>query len=368
MHINSRTFFSLLSRFTRKYISYYADKWYQISPDGLEPVGGSPAFSAVLILARQHYTEETVWYPIARRGDVKKLVANNAAVQSKQAIFQVGKAVNGKTPVTYFKLTSDQLTYKAWFVVPESLWIGRKLNIGEIAAYQSLGFDKTVFIARTFAGVVSSFKSGLLALPEHFALAHGLNSETNVKKIALKSELISSRPLLAGIQWFELWMNIGGNQHSDSKKLMKWVTGLAVTIFLSLFGSVRLSAYLLEVKQHELQEATRQANAILAERDKVQQLKQRYESLSATISARPNAMMLWQQLATLYQHNIWLTALDQRGEDIRIEIRAKSATEALQLLLKQPAVASAEFDAPVRRTGTEDEASIVIRLKGNRKA
>lgn len=348
---------SLLNR-----MSYLSDQLYSVSASAVLPLSAKPGFRPILILARQHYREELVWYPITKLADVKKLVQLKLASQTVPVLVSFGTVVNNQTPVSYFYPQLALDSYQAWFIVPETLLLGAELPAGALASYQGLS-GNTVFVARTPAAIVSSLQGGVLKHAAQFAIAHGLHADETCTHLALQQAIQPKLSVLAALPWSGLRNKFALAKRGDHKKIIRAVTGTLVVAALYLLASYQWSAYLLENSRAELQQASAQANELLTERESVQELKQRYQQLAAYMPKPQNEMLLWQLLAPLYENKVVLTALEQKGDDIRIEILAPSATEALQLLLKQPQVANARFDSPVRRQNEQDEVGIKFTVR-----
>lgn len=342
-------------------LCYLSDQLYAVGRSGLTAVAGKTGFRPVLILARQHYREELVWYPIIKLADVKKLVQLKLSAIQTPVLVNIGAVVNNQTPVSYFYPQTDLSSYQPWFIVPETLILAADKAVGSVFSYQSLS-GQTVFVARTQAAVVSSLQGGVIRELSQFAMAHGVSLDENADKLQLHSALLPSFKVMARLPWAGLRNKFAFASKADNKKLLRMVTGALLVTTLYLLASYQWSAYLLDKARTDLMDASAAANQVLTERETVVQLKQRYQQLAGYIPRQQDELLLWQVLAPLYDNQVLLQAVEQKGNDIRIEIAAPSATAALQLLIKQPQVASAGFDSPVRRRNDQDEVGIKFTL------
>lgn len=345
-------------------VSYLSDQLYALSGDGIKPLPATSGFRPVLILARQHYREELVWYPIVKLADVKKLVQLKLASQTTPVLVSFGVVVNNQTPVSYFYPQTELGSYNPWFILPETLLLAANKAVGAVFSYQSLQ-GQAVFVARTPAAVVSSLQGGVIKELAQFAMAHGLSADENAEQVQLNTALLPSFKALSRLPWSGLRNRFAFARSGDNKKMLRFGSGTLIITTLYLLASYQWSAYLLENARTDLQQASAQANQVLTERETLLQLKQRYQQLTGYIPPPQDELLLWQLLAPLYENQVLLRALEQKGNEIRIEIAAPSATAALQLLLKQPQIANAGFDTPVRRRNDQEEVGIKFSLKAD---
>lgn len=319
----------------------------------------------VLIISRHNYNEQIQWLPVGRLSEAKKLVKFSQSSRGKGCFYILGKPVNGKTPVIWYQLKPQALSYNALLILPETALLGLFCQAGEVLTYQSPDVSADVYVTRTQAGTVSVVKGGLLQTAEQFMLAQGgiiqncitLNSkqhQQHLTEAVFKLQHLS----LTGL------INRTAFRHSGAKLFFsRYVWPLAAAVTLYLIIASQLVSYQLQQSQEQVQLATREANQLLVQRENIESMFSRYQQLQQILPGEDNLLQLWQVLAPLYQQGVLINTLQQSQQEVTLNIEAPSAIEALQLLVKQPGVTQASLKGTIRRQDDMDMATFSFVLQ-----
>jgi hypothetical protein len=356
--------FSTVKNFTLRQIAYLDDQQYKLSlTKGMVPAVGAPG--KVLILSRHCYTEQLQWLPVTRKAEATKLVKFQQSTRDKGSLYVLGPPLNGKTPVIWYQLKPKVLQHNAILYLPETLLLASQYNIGDVLIYQSPDHDTDIFISRTHAGAVSAIKGGILQTDAQFMLAQGTTVQ---RRVPLNANEFSQQ-LLKGLfsayqQPLTGLINKAGLQRNSSiKSFGRYIWPLAAGITLYLLSISYWTEHLQQHSRQQLQQVNSDANQLLQQRENITSMVSRYQQLQQVLPESDNLLQLWQVLAPLYQQGVIVSNVQQRQEQISLSIEASSATEALQLLVRQPGVTKAKVDGNVRRQGDKEQATVSFQLQ-----
>jgi hypothetical protein len=321
----------------------------------------------VCILSRNYYSEKVEWLPIIKRSDVIKVVKLKVKQQSLQTLFAVGLPVNGKTPVVYFYIKALPEDYSPWLIIPETyiLAFGMTEQNGQVASYQTPGTKTSVFFSTDKNCVLSAPQGGFITGPEQFAMSNGIHLDNSI----MLDELGYAQALSAGLKQLHNlgiygFVNKSALVNNTQKK--EWVNPALI------MGSVVFSLYVLlgyataswqaEQAKQELSMSMAKANQVLEQRNNIQDIVKRVETLKSQLPADNNDMAMWRVLEPLYASGVIFTGIVKNGANIQLRVEAESASEVLQLLLSQEGVANAEFSGTVRRQRALENANIHFSL------
>lgn len=319
----------------------------------------------IVVLSRHNYAEHIQWLPVARRAEAKKLVKFQQKSRGEGCFYRLGQPVNGKTPVIWYQVKPQAIAYNAWLYLPETLLLAQHCASDEVLIYQSLDYDNDIFVSHTHAGGVSAIKGGLLQSAMQFMLAHGgnLRQTRQLTATELAPHLLQTlgqlhQLPLAGFINKAAFKRIAGLQ---SALRYLWPALAGVTLYLVLADV--WSAHLQQQSRQQLQQANRQANQLLIQRDDIDNMMVRYQQLQQVLPESNNLLQLWQIMAPLYQQAVTITHVQQRLQQVTLRIEAPSATEALQLLMQQPGVVQGRLEGNVRRQNNRDLATVSFTLQ-----
>jgi hypothetical protein len=345
-------------------VLYLDEQCYQLSTsDGLTPVTASSR--KILVVSRHNYTEQMQWLPVARRAEATKLVKFQQSTRDKGSLYVLGPPLNGKTPVIWYQLKPKVLQHNAILYLPETLLLASQYNIGDVLIYQSPDHDTDIFISRTHAGALSAIKGGILQTDAQFMLAQGTTVQ---RRVPLNANEFSQQ-LLKGLfsayqQPLTGLINKAGLQRNSSiKSFGRYIWPLAAGITLYLLSISYWTEHLQQHSRQQLQQANRDANQILLQRESINSMISRYQQLQQVLPESDNLLQLWQVLAPLYQQEVIVSNVQQRQQQVTLRIEAASATAALQLLVQQPGVINARVEGNVRRQSNKDIAAVSFQLQ-----
>jgi hypothetical protein len=321
----------------------------------------------VCILSRNYYSEMLEWLPIIKRSDVIKVVKLKVKQQKIQTLYVVGIPVNGKTPVVYFHIKALPQDYSPWLIIPETyiLAFGMAEQSCQVCTYKTPGTKTTVYFSTDKNCVLSAQQGGAIAGPQQFAMSNGIHFE----KSLVLDEQAYAQALSRGLMELHnlgFYGFINKSALSASSQNKEWVYPAMV------MGSVVASLYLLlgyaiaswqaDQAEQALSQSMAKANQVLEQRNSIQDIVSRVETLQSQLPADSNDMAMWRVLEPLYASGVVFTGIVKNGVNIELKIEAVSASEVLQLLLLQEGVENAEFSGTVRRQRTLEAANIHFRL------
>jgi hypothetical protein len=307
----------------------------------------------VCILGRNYYSEKVEWLPIIKRSDVIKVVKLKVKQQSLQTLFVVGSPVNGKTPVVYFYIKALPEDYSPWLIIPE------------IAAYQTPSTQTQVFFSTDKNYVLSAQQGGFITGPEQFAMSNGIHLEKSI----MLSEQGYAQALSTGLKQLHnlsIFGFVNKNAFSNNSQKKEWLNPAlimgTVVISLSLLLGYATASWQADQAKQELSKSMAKANQVLEQRNDIQEIVSRVETLQSQLPADSNNMAMWRVLEPLYASGVIFTGIVKNGANIQLRIEVGSASEVLQLLLLQEGVENAEFSGTVRRQRNLENANIHFSL------
>lgn len=357
-------FINLVKQLLLRQVAYLDQQQYKLSTtEGLVPVVSTK--SRILIISRHCYTEQIQWLPVTRKAEATKLVKFQQGSRDTGCFYVLGQPLNGKTPVIWYQLKPEAIQQNAFLYLPETLLLINGYAVGEAITYQSPDHASEIFVSRSHAGSVSAVKGGVIQTASQFMLAQGSTLARNVTintqqlSQALLNGLFNAHQLpLAGLINKAAWQRNAG-----IKSLGRYIWPLAAGITLYLFAIGYWTTHLQQSSRYQLQQANTQANQLLQQREAISNMISRYQKLQQVLPESNNLLQLWQVLAPLYQQGVIINNVQQRQNQISLSIEAQSATEALQLLVKQLGVVNAKVEGNVRRQGNKDLATVSFQLQ-----
>ncbi|MEH8021206.1 hypothetical protein [Rheinheimera metallidurans] len=345
-------------------VVYLDEQHYKLTAAGrLEPIVATK--SKVLVLSRHCYTEQVQWLPVTSKADAKKLVKFQQATKDKGSLYILGQPLNGKIPVIWYQLKPPAMAHNALLYLPETLLIAEQYQIGDVVTYRSPDNKADIFISRTHAGAVSAIKGGMLQTDSQFMLAQGSSLHG---RVAINGSQFQQHVLKALFKLYQfplagLINKAAMQRNSTLKSVSRYMWPLAGSITLYLLFMGYIAEHLQQNSRVELQQANNHANQLLLQREHINNMINRYQQLQQVLPESDNLLQLWQVLAPLYQQGVVINNVQQRQAAVSLSIEATSATEALQLLVKQLGVTNAKVEGNVRRQGDKDLATVSFQLQ-----
>lgn len=353
---------------TYKHVYYLSDELYVVQRQKLTVAVNASASPKLVIVARHLYEEVTQWYPITKKSDVLKRVQLE---QEKDGFvgFEIGKAVNDKTPVTYFYYANNDIINQAWVVIPETVVLGQSLEVNDVVSYQSPVATKypDVFLAKSHNGIHSVLSGGMLKKPEHFAHSQGLQ----VNRIYQWSQTQAQQQLIDSIGRLTQCLGRGFfNSKALKTTAKKWrlvkvaaIATAAITLYLLIMNQA-LTTYV-DSRQATLTEKNSEARVVLNIQSDIDRMSEQFSKRLMQMEPGHDPIQLWQVLAPLMSTTLTVNQVEWENSEYRVRIEADSATTALQQLLDNKKVAKAEFSTAVRRQRNKEVATIKLSLQSD---
>jgi len=318
----------------------------------------------VTVLSRNCYHEYVQWYPITKKSDLLKVVKLQAKSSVLPVLFIIGKAFNGKTPVTYYHLNELSAAVKSWLLVPETCLLSQPFSAETLISYQTLLPENTVFIAKGVSGSSSTLKGGIIQNIQQFAMSTGVVVTNSMTLTADEHATILNQQLkkLYHIPLVGLYSTTRVSFASFSQRFSKLVLPIFGVITVYLLLAVQLSSFVEQHTKSELRAATKDANEVLNQYNQINSMISRYQLLADKVPVRTEPLLVWQVLAPLYQSGMIISSVRQNKQQITLRFSAESASHSLQLLIQQPNVINASFIGPVSRQGNLDSATVLFDL------
>lgn len=327
---------------------------------------GRRVSAKIAVLSRNCYKEQLQWYPISKKSDVVKLVKLQINAASSQVLFIVGKAVNGNTPVIYYYLNEFTCGLRAWLLVPETSLLGLAQPADSLLSYQTINPCNTVFVSTSrLAGTVSALQGGMIQNLDQFALSQGVNTqskahfsaEEHIQTLQEQLQYLYQLPLTGFVNKLAFSLNTG------ITTLSHFALPMVAVITLYLVLAVQVSEFKADSVNKKLRAATKNANFVLNQYQDINEMIGRYLQLADNTPENIQLLDVWHVLAPMFESGVMIDNVQQQGQTVTLRLRADSASQALQLLIKQGGVTNAKFVGSVRRQRNMDAASIQFELK-----
>lgn len=318
----------------------------------------------VTVLSRNCYHEHVQWYPITKKSDLLKVVKLQSKSSTLPVLFIIGKAFNGKTPVTYYHLNELSTKINSWLMVPETSLLSQPFLAETVISYQTLLPENTVFIAKGISGSSSTLKGGVIQTVQQFAMSTGVVVTNNVTLTTDQHAKILNQQLkkLYQIPLIGLLSKAKVSYTRFTQLSSKLVLPIVGVLTVYLLLAVQLTSFAEQYTKNELRAATKDANEVLNQYNQINSMIERYQLLADKVPVRTELLSIWRVLAPLYQSGMIISSVRQDKQKITLRFSADSASHSLQLLLQQPNVINASFVGPVNRQGTLDTATVLFEL------
>lgn len=305
-----------------------------------------------LIVAREHYQEEQVAYPVESKKEVKNLVLLDQVEQDRALIssFVIYPSENGKTSVNQWVF--DHSVPKAMCIIPESYLLTSGCE--PYQAITSYHGQRRSYFTKTPTGVVSSVQGGLIADINSFAMASGVVLSNTLPPVEVTAkehaDVIGAQILPFLLKEAHHFIYKDSSQNSGLEK--NSVPILLSSLLASAMYLGVSSGYLLwqEQKFDQAVENNRSSvnQAISVQNDftrLTKELKQQREFIATQSLKTP----FWEVVAPLFKQAKFRTLRYRNGRFV-INGETNRATDLLDILNDSPLVTDAKFDTGVRKS------------------
>jgi len=352
----------LKSRIINSFVGYFSDRMYSFSGDVLEEKRRDENIK-VVILARHHYIERNVEFPISLKKDVKAAVAFEAETLQNEffVLSKIAKQSEGKTRVTFWQIPKNIMPEGVAVVLPESYLLSHLINEQQLLVYKALADHQDVYLALSDKGIQSRVGQG--QSKELFCHAAGINikQELIIKPGEFTRKLRLVLKLAFNHLLSDFWLNRKTEKLSWFEQIKPYV--LPVSFFITLY-MVLSSAYLsyqLNSAQEQVENRKTDIDKVLTVQREMNELKDEIEEYQSIGASKQALWKIWQILSPLYKKGVTFHFVRFNGEYILFRASADSASSVLEYMLQSPHSEQAEFTTAVRKKG--DEESFIIRFK-----
>lgn len=343
---------------------YYAaadQSLLQLNEQGWRPTETSSRIP-VLVLSRACYQEKLQSFAIRSASELRKVLKQSE--QGKLSFHFISKLEQGQRRVLTIMPYPEYwpLCQKATLVLPASVVLASGIEPG---LHQLQSPDKQLFILKYPGGDWhSALATPVMKQPQSALLLLGGHPETQCY-----SWTEQQLPELIRQGLFKLlpeyWLS-GWNGFQSSASRLPWQmlvsSCAAVSIVYLLCSTVYLEATSY-YRQHKLQQGGEEMTELLSERQQLQQKQQLTIALQQQLSDVYSTQQVWDLISVLQLNDIDVQRLQWFGEEVQLTAEAENATQALQMILDQPFVSSAQFISPVRKAQRKEMLTAAIEFR-----
>ncbi|MFC0445722.1 hypothetical protein ACFOD1_02580 [Pseudidiomarina halophila] len=323
--------------------------WYQGTSS--EPVAAPTKRVPVVVLARQLYQEQWQTFAIRSQRELKKIVQLRDDGDASVMHF-IGAEHDGQRQVLTVRLTERGLAAAAqgYVVLPETLVLNAALDNG----FYQIGADSRVyFMLCDDKQWKSALQSPLLKTAETAKLALGAAAEQTPKTITL-AQLQALLPQGVKRLGYRMWQQ--GWQRVSTTRAFPWrQTLIASTAVVALYAAIS-TLYLFGERwwlERQLAAIDDDVAVVLQQQTAMQDARQNIEALEKYQTNWQAVNQFWQVYRLIEEQQLQLNFLRGDFQTFMLSGVADGALPFLQKLNASPAVAEADFDAPVRSNGSE---------------
>jgi hypothetical protein len=315
----------------------------------------------VLLLSRACYQEKRQSFAIRSASELRKVLKQSE--QGKLSFHFISGLDQGQRKVLTISPYPEfwSICQKASLVLPASLVLA---NTAEAGLHYIESPDKPLFLLKHPSGewqsalatpVMKQADSALLLLGGHPQTPCYSWSQTQLTAL-----LRQGLPKLSPQDWFAGW-----NGLQSTQKKLPWPLLISSTLVLSFCYLLVGSAYLELTslyRQYKLEQGGGQMSQLLQERQQLQQQQQLISVLKQQLHQPANTQLIWELVSALQLNGVEVVRLQWAGQELQLIAEADDATKALQIILDQPFVLSAQFSSPVRKVQKKEGFNATIAL------
>ncbi|MCJ8272064.1 MAG: hypothetical protein MJK04_22040 [Psychrosphaera sp.] len=329
---------------------------------------GQPEAVDILIIGKEHYSEENRTFPLQSRKELNKILKLEADNSDGIMLYSIGRYIEGQCSVTSWKIKSPLLAELALtpiFVVPESaLLLGDKP--GQL--FSASRNNRTFWFIDNQGQFLSAEKKGLISSSTMFLASAGLSDQTTCAELDDNDYLALLTESLLPV----LLTNLGGFKTSLRKlESIDWLSHLkysGVAVVLLFSGYVGLTSLYLNMRLDSAKQAqvvyaskTRDVFALKAQLGVVEQKDQQITDINNAVSA-PN--VIWRFIAPLAKRGIKFSRVSMSPDGTyTVAGEADKATDVLEFIKSDPLVKEPQFVGQNTVINGKDRFSIGFKIK-----
>ncbi len=329
---------------------------------------GQPETVDILIIGKEHYSEENRNFPLQSRKELNKILKLEADNADGVMLYSIGSYIEGQRSVISWRIKSPLFTELALtpiFVVPESALL---LCDKPGQLFSASRNNKTFWFIDNQGQFLCAQKKGLLSSSTMFLASAGLSDQTACAELDDNEYLALLSESLLGV----LLTNLGGFK-TNLRKLesIDWLSHLkysgtaVVLLFTGYVGltSLYLNMRLDSAKEEQAVYATKTQDVfqLKAQLSLVEQKDKQITDVNNAVSA-PN--VIWRFIVPLAKRGIKFTRVGMSPDgSFTVVGEADKATDVLEFIKSDPLVVEPQFVGQNTVVKGKDLFSIGFKIK-----
>lgn len=358
VNLNNFTKIKKLRNLLESKLTYFSDRFYQVSKSGFLPIENC---KNIVIVAAKHYQLEVKEYPSISRKELDKLLKlQSTTLHGKKHRVIAKPSIDGfevKT-VSIFPEVLNKIT-QGKVIIPET-----ELLIGVTAFSQEIDTPA----GRLFVHEGSyAYQSGLM--PSFELFCYGAGASNTISQNLLRSpeyskklnELLFELPLayLSTICIISL-------VKQQNPLSLHWLYGVPLlTSFITLLSFVAIDTYQLHAVESALQSNRKNIDSLLTQKSLADKKQNLVISVNNILAERELTFPVWQVVFFATQQEMLISSLRMSGGEIQLRGNAPTANEVLTAVAQIKGVKDTAFEGNVRNVRGKEHFTITFRLEGD---
>lgn len=317
----------------------------------------------LLIIGLEHCSFVSKEYPITDKSDLKEIVdlefgedtfVEQIQYQEQKSVVRAWKLDN------YAKsLVDDKWMY--W--LPEGWLLD---NVEQGALYKVQRAERTLWLASRGGQTYSSFCEGVFANKDYFLISAGVSHELEPQLVGQHEYCKVIRKQLLTMSANRLFSPFSAQGYKNKLALLcNWPTvAVGCVAGFILFAALHIGILNLRLGMIDDKSALKDVVQVRTIEKDYETKKASLEKLRSALAGNSPQSQSWSVLASLMESEVTILRVKQTDETLEVRAETKLATAALQMLTELPAVQSAEFITPVRKSVGKERFTVLIALAG----
>ena len=330
-----------------------------------------PASVDVLILGKEHYSEENRTFPVQSRQELRKILALESTANNTDIIlYKIGDYIDGVRKVVMWSCAKETFNHwgvKPLLVIPESLLLLSSSPKQLVVLFRE---KQTFWFYDSQEKYLSSAKKGLITSTQMFMASAGLSTDISQREVTEQHYLsILTNQLAPVLMRHLLGLQTGLRQLQsvDWRNYAKYCGGACTVLFVAYFS---LTSIYLKLR---LSSAVATSQTLSGKTDSVFMLKKqlteielRQEQLSEVSSIPGAPSVIWRLISPLMQREVIITRLNYLPDGrVVMAGNANKDTEVLAFLNKDDLVDTPKLNSGTRTVDGKDYFNIVFKIRGS---
>ncbi len=338
----------------KKHVGYFDGDLYSLTDSGFET---TEIKSKVMIVSRKHYVESWKTYPSITASELKEILKLQKQTDNKVIKHVYSKNVQQEgfdvKTIEFSQQIAEQFPENV--LIPEVELISRYYQQQTVAVQISTPSGELLY-ATSEGKAHSAYKRGLVSSLRVFAFSIGLSEQSQqitldqTQYSQLLWQVIKSYPLtqLDKLIYFDVKKSI----NLPILHAVYWAPLISALLFTGVVGGYY---YLYDLSLDEqLSENRQQVNELLQKKQSIDKSRNYVVGASTELTKYRSVLSDFQIAQEAIKAGMDIQQF--KGDENGVSLRgfADSASSVLQTMSDLPELASAEFNGPVRKSGTRD--------------